>query len=172
MSLLIFYLLVPFITERGALLSPNRIMYLCISPFSSISFWFLHFVVFLFIIGDFLCSEVYFVWYYYRYSCFVLISVHMAYLLPFKNFNIPILICSNWVFCRQHVAWSHSLYPFYQFVCFNWYIRLFPFSVIIIVFGYRLTILFIYLFRFLLLFFPFISLFSPSWLCLDISIFY
>lgn len=121
-SFLIFCLLVLSITERGMLMFPNRIMDLCVSPFSSISFWFLHFVVFLFISGDFLHPEVNFVWYYYSYSCFVLISVHMAYFFPFKNLYIPILICSNWVFCRQHIAGSHSLYPFYQFVCFNWYI--------------------------------------------------
>lgn len=46
---------------------------------------FYHYTIFYFIPGNFLCSKVYFVWYLYCHSSFLLIIVCMMYLLPSLN---------------------------------------------------------------------------------------
>lgn len=56
----------------------------------AISWWihlFYHFIVSLSVSGDFLFSEIYFTWYSYSHSCFLLIHICMIYYFPVFIFN-------------------------------------------------------------------------------------
>lgn len=74
---------------------------------------FYHYIMSLSICGDFLCFEVYFIWYWYNYSCFPEIEVCIIYNFSSFYFQLDCIINLMWVSCKQHIVESvflvHSL---------------------------------------------------------------
>lgn len=105
-SVLIFYLVVLSVVQREMLKSLTKIVYLSISPFISISLLYIFFssVVLCILLGwlyllggltlhhyimsvsgNFLCSEVYIIWYSYSHSCF---NICIIYPFPFLSVSV------------------------------------------------------------------------------------
>ena len=77
------------------------------------------YVVLLFLVSYIsLYFKVYFVWYEYCYSDFLLISIYMGYLFHPFTFSLYVSLGLKWVSCRQYI-WVLFLYPFSQSVPFD-----------------------------------------------------
>lgn len=66
----------------------------------------------------FFCSEMYFIWYLYSYSCFHLINVCMIYLFTSFYIELGVSLYLKWVCCRKHMVES----CFLIYSVFSWYI--------------------------------------------------
>lgn len=107
----------------------------------------------------FLWPKVHFIWNWYSYSIFLLVSVNMLCLSPPFTLNLSTSVCLKWVSCTQHVVGSCFFTHWYSFCLLIGIFRQFKFKVIIDLVG-LISTMFVTIFSLLPLFFLFLFSFS------------